>query len=194
MINCFIACWNCIRGCALKHSEVSCLASNVGNALHCRRARTNEPDSLASEIDSLVWPLAGVIRVAGESVGTWELRSVGRRQAASGKHHKTRGDYVAFIGGGCPCVVVFVEVCRKYARRKLNGVAQVESFSNMLGVLQNFRLRRVSLGPFPFLLQVVVETVGILNAFHVTACARVSIPIPRTTNICSGFKDLDAEP
>ena len=71
---------------------------------------------------------------------------------------------------------------------------QIEVVSHVVGVLQEFRLSGVTLTPVPFLLQVVIERIGVFHAFNVTSRARVSIPVPGAANIVAGFKYASRKP
>ena len=64
----------------------------------------------------------------------------------------------------------------------------------MARIRQDFGLRGVPLCPFPFLLEGVVEAVGVLETLDVTTSARVPIPVPRAPNVGAGLEDLDVEP
>src|SRR5229473_7392567 len=55
----------------------------------------------------------------------------------------------------------------------------------MVGVSQNFVLRRVALAPVPFLLQFVRERIGILHALDVAACPRVAVPVPGAADVAA---------
>ena len=63
-------------------------------------------------------------------------------------------------------------------RVELDVRTQVEAVGDMVGVAQDFRLRRVALAPVPFLLQLVGEGIGILHALDVAACAGIAVPVP----------------
>src|SRR5581483_8884537 len=56
-----------------------------------------------------------------------------------------------------------------------------------------FRLRRVLLRPAPFLQQVVREAVGIKQARHVAARARIAVPVPGAANPAAGLEALHCE-
>jgi hypothetical protein len=71
---------------------------------------------------------------------------------------------------------------------------QVETIGDVLGVGEDLRLRRVPLGPLPLLLEPVVEAVGVLEALHVTAGARIPVPVPGTPDSGTAFEHLDLEP
>ncbi len=68
--------------------------------------------------------------------------------------------------------------------------AKVEAVGDVLEISQDLRLRGVALGPCPGLLQVVVERVGVVDAFDVAPRSRVAIPVPRAAHAVRG---LDAE-
>ena len=65
--------------------------------------------------------------------------------------------------------------------------------SDMIRVAQNLGLRRVTLGPRPLALQLVGERVLILEALDVAARARITVPVPGTTDTRAGFEDAHRE-
>jgi hypothetical protein len=55
---------------------------------------------------------------------------------------------------------------------------QVVAIGDVIGVAEDLRLAGVALGPVPFLLQLVVEGVGVLHALDVAAGAGIAVPVP----------------
>src|SRR5690606_15323336 len=80
-------------------------------------------------------------------------------------------------------------------RMELHVTHQVEALRDMLDVRQNLMLRRVALRPVPFLLQVVVERVRVLEALDDTSRARILVPEPRTADAAASLESarLEAE-
>ena len=69
--------------------------------------------------------------------------------------------------------------------------AQVEAVSDMVGVAQDLGLGGVALRPFPFLLQLGRELVGILDAFDVAARAGIAVPVPGAADALAGLEYPD---
>ena len=65
--------------------------------------------------------------------------------------------------------------------------SEVEPVGDVLGVAQDLGLRRVPLGPVPFLLEVGIERVGVLQALHVAARTRVAVPVPGAADVAAGL-------
>src|SRR5262252_7485144 len=74
-------------------------------------------------------------------------------------------------------------------RVELNVAAQVKPVCHMVDVAQDFRLRRISLGPNPLLLELLRELVRILHALHIAARTWVAVPIPGAANTAPGLED-----
>ncbi len=136
------------------------------------------PTRLPGEVDALVRPFAGVIRRAGERLGALELRLVRHREAAGRHHAIVCGEARAVIRLDDPRVRGLVERRRHHARIELDVAAQVEAIGHMIGVAQQLRLCGVAFAPLPLLLQLGRELVGVFDALHVAARARIAIPVP----------------
>src|SRR4030088_3086534 len=66
--------------------------------------------------------------------------------------------------------------------------AQVEAVGDVVGIAQDLGLGGVALGPFPFLLQLGRELVGILDAFDVAARAGIAVPVPGAADALAGLE------
>ena len=65
----------------------------------------------------------------------------------------------------------------------------------MFGVAKNFGLRRILLRPLPFLLERLVEVVGVLERLDVAPAPRVPVPVPGAAEVATLLDDakvLDA--
>ena len=80
------------------------------------------------------------------------------------------------------------------ARFKNDVAAKVETIGHVIGVFQQFRLSAVFFLPIPFLLQVLIEGVGVFHAFQVTARAGITIPIPGPANAIAALIYTHAQP
>src|SRR5699024_3710978 len=63
-----------------------------------------------------------------------------------------------------------------------------ESFGDVVDIGQNLWLRGVTFAPAPVALQLLVERVGVVDAFHVTTSAGVAVPVPGATDSRTGFE------
>src|SRR5262249_20450733 len=70
---------------------------------------------------------------------------------------------------------------------------EVEALRHVPGIAQELRLGRVALAPVPLLLQRRVELIGVLDALHVAARARIAVPVPGAANIAAGLENAYAK-
>ena len=132
-------------------------------------------------------PFAGVVDRPGEIGQPRKVRLVRRRQAAHGHNAKLCRYLVALISFNRPALCALVIGGIRYPRVEADVPAQVKTVSHMIGVGQNFRLRRVFFRPFPFLLQVVGKRIRILQAFDIAARAGITVPVPGAANPATAF-------
>src|SRR5262249_53330477 len=71
---------------------------------------------------------------------------------------------------------------------------QVVLLRNVTQIAQDLGLRRIALRPLPLALEFGIEAVRIVEAFDVTASARVPVPIPSSTDIAGAFEDFGRKP
>src|SRR6202035_6175731 len=67
--------------------------------------------------------------------------------------------------------------------------AQVEAVSDVIGVREDFRLRRVLLRPVPLLVQRLRERKRILHALDVATRTRITVPVPGAAHTTAGLED-----
>ncbi len=161
------------------------LLGDHGHRLDRRRPGADHADAQAGEIDRLMRPVAGVVDLALEVREALDIRHPRIRQAAGGEHDVFRRHRLAVGGGHRPPIGAFVERHPIDAGIELDVAAQVKPVGDMVGVFQNFRLRRVALAPVPFLLQFVGERIGILHAFDVAARTGIAVPVPGAADIAA---------
>ncbi len=182
-----------VGGRALEHGEVGGLLGDDGDELDRRRSRADHAHALAGEVDALVRPATGVVGVALERVDALEVGDVRRRQAPGG-HDEELGRYViADIGGDRPALGRLVEHGRLDPRVELDVAPQVEPVGHVTRVLEDLGLGRVALRPLPFLLQVVVELVGVLHALDVAAGPGIAVPVPGAADVAAGLVDASRQ-
>ena len=177
-----------IVGRALEDVKVFGLADDHGDRLDGGRPGADDADAKAREVDLLVRPQPGVVVRTGKAFEALDLRPVGNRQTA-GRHHAVSAD------GGDSVVVRErparrrLIIARRLDPRVEDDVAtQIEAVRHVLGIGQDFRLRRVALGPLPFLLKLVRELIGILQALDIAAGAGIAVPIPCAADTIRGFE------
>ena len=104
-----IACRQAEVGSALEDVEMLGLLGHVRDHLHTGRARPDDTDPQASEIDALLRPKAGVVPLALKILEAFELRHLRGREVA-GRHDAVgRGNDRAIIGGQRPQVRLAIE-------------------------------------------------------------------------------------
>src|SRR4030095_7801276 len=138
-------------------------------------------------------PVTGVIGRTLEVRQAGNLGRVGRGETAQCGDDETRDDAVASIRFDGPGMRSLVEGGLGDARLELDVAAQVEAVGDMVGVAQDLGLGGVALGPFPFLLQLGGELVGVLHALDIAARAGVAIPVPGAAHTLAGLEDPDLE-
>jgi hypothetical protein len=128
------------------------LLGNDRDRLDSRGACPNDPDALAAEVHALMRPMAGVVGLALKGVDAREFGHVGRREAAGSHDAMGSRHPLAIADFKNPAVVDLVKGRRMHPCVELNVAAQVKPICDMVDVTQDFRLRRVALGPNPLLL------------------------------------------
>src|SRR5262249_34225963 len=123
-------------------------------------------------------PVTGVIDRALEAVEASDIGPAGIGKATGREYDKSRRRSPAVRGGYGPTVRVFVEGASRDGCIELGVGTEIESVGNMVGVAQDFRLRRVAFAPVPLLLQFVRERIGILHALDIAASAWIAVPVP----------------
>ena len=116
-------------------------------------------------------------------------RVVCRRQAADRHDAEFRGNLVAAIGLDAPAFFGFIEACGGDARVEQNVPAKVETVGDVVGVGEDFGLRRVFLRPVPLLVEFFREREGVLHALDVAARARIAVPVPGAADATARFID-----
>ena len=82
----------------------------------------------------------------------------------------------------------FVERRRGHARVEHDMPAQIEAIGNMVGIGEDFRLRRVLLRPVPLLVQFLREGERILHALDVATRAGITVPVPGAADATAGLE------
>ncbi len=163
------------------------LLGDKRDALDARRSGADRTDNLAGEIDPLIRPQAGVVLLPLIIVDTGDLREARRRQITRRHNAEWRGNRFAMLGRDGPKIAVAVEVRRGDPCVQLHIMQEVKTLRDMVDIFQYFRLRTVPFRPSPFLLEIVIEGIGILHAFHVAAASGIAVPEPGSADPVSGL-------
>jgi hypothetical protein len=172
----------------MEHCKGGRLLRDNRNRLDRRGAGADHPNTHPGEVDALMRPFAGVIDRPAKIFETLEARTVRRRQAADRHDTELRSHPVAAVGLDRPAFRFFIERRGDHARVKHDVAAKIEAIGNMVGVGEDFRLRRVLLRPIPLLVQLLGEGEGVLHALDVTTCARIAVPIPGAAHATAGLE------
>src|SRR5262249_11457704 len=115
-------------------------------------------------------------------------RKIARRHNA-----EAGGRGTAFVSLYGPCVCLAVEDCLFDPGVELDVTPEVEAISHMIEVTQDLRLRAITLGPMPLLLQFVGEGIRVLHASDIAATPRVAVPIPGAANAAASLEGTHFE-
>ncbi len=180
--------------CALKHGQMFRLFGNDRDRLNGRRPSADNANPFAGKIHPFMRPFAGVINLALEAVSAFEVWCIGRRQAARRHDAIGGGHCVAIFRGHGPAVCGLIKHGRFYPRVELNVLAHVKAVGDMVEIFQNDGLRRIAFRPLPFLLQGFIELERIFHAFHITARAGITVPVPGAANARAGLQHSHRKP
>ena len=76
---------------------------------------------------------------------------------------------------------------------EVDVLAKLEAVGNVIRVFKDFGLGRVPFGPFPLLLKLLRELVGIFETFDIATCPGVAIPKPGAANAAAGFHNFSRQ-
>src|SRR5215467_6172943 len=107
--------------------------------------------ALAAEIDFLLGPPGGVIRLAPEGVDTLKRGNVARRQDSYRGDQELRAHALTILELDLPSVGALVVHCRSDVRVELDVAAQIEPVGHVIQVTLVLRLTGKVLLPVPFL-------------------------------------------
>ncbi len=182
-----------VRG-ALEHGERGGLLRDDGNRLDCRGPGADHRHSFSGEVDLVVRPAAGVVRLAREAIGALDVRCLRQREAAGGHDVEPAADLVAGIRAHAPERRGVVPSGGRDPRGEPNVAAEIVLVGDVAEVAEDLGLRRVSLRPLPLALQLRVEAVGVVDALDVAAGARVAVPVPGAADVVGALDHRRREP
>ena len=185
---------NAVRGGALEDRHPGGVLGDERERLDGRRARADDGDALASEIDRLVGPSARVVRLARETLDALDRRPARDGQAAGRHDQEARRSSGAPVGPHLPAVVLLVEGGAGDAGLERNVPAQVEAIGHVVQVAQDLRLSGVALAPVPLLLKLLGERVRVGHALDVAAGTGVAVPVPGAADVAGCLDPLRREP
>ena len=133
-------------------------------------------------------PFAGVIDGPAKILDALEGRTIRCRQAADRHDHELRPDPVAAIGLDLPDFCLLVEGRRGDAGVEHDMPAQIETVGDVVGISEDFGLRRIFLRPVPFLVQFFGERERILHALDIATRAGIAIPVPGAADAAAGLE------
>ena len=98
------------------------------------------------------------------------------------------GDVVAVSGCHGPSTGCFVVNSALDPRLEADVAPQIESIGDVLGVTKNLGLSGVLLAPFPLLLEVGIEGVGVVDTAYVAPSPWIAIPVPGAPDVGRCFE------
>ena len=114
-------------------------------------ARAYDADTLAREIDSVVWPGSGVVPLTLEGIETFDVRNLARRDATNTSDQKLSRDLIPLISLYLPSVGRFIESRGGNPSVELYVTAKVKTVGDVVEVGKNFWLFWILSAPVPFL-------------------------------------------
>ena len=182
-----------VRG-ALEHGQVRGRLGDHRRRLDACGPGAHHAHSLAGKVHALVWPLPGVVPLAGELIEARNVRNVRRRQATHRSDQELRDVVVPGFGGHVPAIAGLVVPGGNDAGVEVDVALQVEFVGHEVQVAQDLRLLRIALGPFPLLQQLVGEIERVGMALRIAARARITVPVPGTPDAIAGLHHLHRKP
>ena len=176
---------------ALEDGEFGGLLGDQRNRLDTGRARADDADALAGEIDPAVRPCAREVDGTPEVGGTLDLGTLGDREAPRRHHVVAARDLFARAQFDAPHRRALVPSGALDARGELDVSAQVMPVGDMVQVLEDLGLCRVLLGPLPLLVEFGIEAVGVVDALDVAARTGVAVPVPRASDVVGRLEDAE---
>ena len=136
-------------------------------------------------------PSAGHVLLTCEGLQPLELWIYRRRNETRGHNAVLRRNHIPPVSRHRPAPGRLIENGGHDPCFKLDFLPKLKTVCDVIGVLLNFRLRRVALGPFPVLLQLFREGIGVFDTLNIDTRAGVAVPVPRTPYPVASLEALD---
>ena len=88
-------------------------------------------------------------------------------------------------------LVFFLKMRRLNLRLKFDVLTQVKTISDVIRIPKDLRLSSVSFRLYPVLLKFVRPAIRVLHALDIATCARISVPVPSSTDAVTFLQTLD---
>src|SRR5262249_44497964 len=177
-VNRSIAQWHTVVRRALEDGGWGHVLGNSRDELDGAGPGADAPPPLASDLQAILWPSAGVTPGALEALHPRKVRHKMRRQPPNRRDHKWRLRPVAFRRVDLPAMLALVVDRRGDLRMQLDVSAQVKLVRDIIEVALVLRLAGIMFFPVPFLQEFLREGIAVGVTLRVEARARVAIPIP----------------
>ncbi len=181
--------WGGELRCALEDHQFRGLLRDQRDCLDPTGAGADDRDAPAGEVDGFVRPVTGQQHLSAEVVDASELGLLGDREVAGAGDEPPGRHGLAGVGTDRPPRIVVVPMHTDHPRAERDRLPQVEAVGHMVQVAEDLRLPGELLAPLPFLLQVLVERVRVVDRLDVAAGAGIAVPVPGATHIVAGLED-----
>ena len=172
---------------ALEDVELLGDLGQLGDRLHGRRARADDADRLALQLDVVV-PARRVERLALVRLHPVDAGQLGRRQDAVRQDDEAGLHRIAAIGGHRPAARLLVPHRRLHRRVEQAVLVERELLGHRLAVLEDLEARReLHRRDVAHLLEQREVAVGL----DVAGDARVPVPVPRAADVAALLAEAD---
>src|SRR3984957_13712101 len=177
-------------GRALEYGEVGRDAGGFLGYLNAACPRADHPDSLASQVKTLLGPKRSVMALPGEIAQPRQLRYVGLRTQASAEHKIASARDRAIAGTDSPTIARRIKLGFVHAPVEANIPTKVEFLVHVVEIRADFLPRGIEFAELPVSPQVVARKL-VHRTGRIDASPRITIPIPDATRGITGLEQLD---
>src|SRR5271168_5225606 len=154
------------------------LLGDFGDELDRGRARADDADAFAGEVDAFLGPSGGMKRLALETLDPGKAGYVLRGKDPDGRDEESRPCAGAILEPDFPVISLFIEGGCGHSGVEPDLAAQVKFIRHIIEVALVLRLAGEMLFPIPLLQQLFRKRVTIGVTLGVETRARVAIPVP----------------